>query len=380
MAISPNRKTPPLSAKTLGAPPKSASEQWGGIIHGFGRSIKSREVIFFTSQLSLMLEIGTPLKNALSALRDHIKNPAFKEVIQDMLRDIEEGRQLSDAMKRHPRLFNNVFISMIRAGETGGFLKEIIDRIVEMQERRQALIAQVRSAMTYPVVLCIMGILVVVFILVGILPKFTVFFEGKESILPFTTRFLMTMSASLRGYWWAYLIGIAGLAVGLKFWKDTEQGQALIDRFYVSAPIVARLFNKIYTCQLLRTLGHLMESQVPLLEALEVTRATIKNRYFTNFIDRIMDHVQQGGKLSQPFAAYPYIMDTVKQMVATGEEAGNLPPVMLRLAKFYDTEVNQELKTLSSIIEPLGLIVMGAVVGLIVSSVILPLFKLSRVM
>ncbi|MBA7707969.1 putative type II secretion system protein F [subsurface metagenome] len=249
-----------------------------------------------------------------------------------------------------------------------------------MQEKRQALIAQVRSAMTYPAVLCIMGILVVVFVLVGILPKFTVFFEGKESILPFTTRFLMTMSASLRGYWWAYLIGIAGLAVGLKLWKDTEQGQALIDRFYVSAPIAARLFNKIYTCQLLRTLGHLMESQVPLLEALEVTRATIKNRYFTNFIDRIMDHVQQGGKLSEPFAAYPYIMDTVKQMVATGEEAGNLPPVMLRLAKFYDTEVDQELKTLSSIIEPLGLIVMGAVVGLIVSSVILPLFKLSRVM
>jgi type II secretory pathway component PulF len=380
MAISPNRKTPALSAKTLGAPPKSASEQWGGIIRGFGRSIKSREVIFFTSQLSLMLEIGTSMNNALSALRDQTKNPAFKEVIQAMVRDIEEGRQLSDAMKRHPRLFNNVFVSMIRAGETGGFLKEIIDRIVEMQEKRQALIAQVRSALTYPVVLCIMGILVVVFILVGILPKFTAFFEGKESILPFTTRFLMAMSASLRGYWWAYLIGGTGLAVGLKFWKDTEQGQALIDRFCVSAPIVARLFNKIYTCQLLRTLGHLMESQVPLLEALEVTRATIKNRYFTNFIDRIMDHVQQGGKLSEPFAAYPYIMDTVKQMVATGEEAGNLPPVMLRLAKFYDEEVDQELKTLSSIIEPLGLIVMGAVVGLIVSSVILPLFKLSRVM
>ena len=385
MAITLNKKVKTTRLPGKGYPAsssKSASviEQWSGMIRGFGRPIKPREVIFFCSQLSLMLEIGTSLNNALSALRDQIKNPAFKEVIQAMLRDIEEGRQLSDAMKRHPRLFNNVFVSMIRAGETGGFLKEIIDRIVEMQERRQALIAQVRSALTYPVVLCIIGILVVVFILVGILPKFTAFFEGKESILPFTTRFLMAMSASLKGYWWAYLMGGTGLAVGVKVWKDTEQGQALVDRFCVSTPIVGRLFNTIYTCQLLRTLGHLMESQVPLLEALEVTRATIKNRHFTSFVDRIMAHVEQGGKFSQPFAANPFIMDTVKQMVATGDEAGNLPRVMLRLAKFYDTEVDQKLKSLSSIIEPLGLIVMGAVVGLIVSSVILPMFKLASVM
>jgi type II secretory pathway component PulF len=188
----------------------------------------------------------------------------------------------------------------------------------------------------------------------------------------------MTMSASVRGYWWAYLIGGTGLAVFLKFWKDSEQGQALLDRFCVSAPIVAGLFNKMYTCQLLRTLGHLLESQVPLLEALEVTRATVKNRYFKDLIDRTIANVEQGGKFSQTFAVYPYIMDTVKQMVATGEEAGNLSPVMLRLAKFYDTEVDHQLKSLSSIIEPLGLIVMGAVVALIVSSVILPLFRIGQ--
>ncbi len=393
MAVSLNKKKAPrLPAKArrggvyprppMPSSPKAGSviEQWSGMIHSLGRPIKPREVIVFTSQLSLMLEIGTSLNDALSALRDQIKNPAFKEVIQGMLRDIKEGRQLSDAMKRHPRVFDNVFVSMIRAGETGGFLKEIIDRIVEMQEKRQALIAQVRSALTYPVVLCIIGTLVVIFVLVGILPRFTVFFEGKEDILPFTTRFLMAMSASLRGYWWAYLIGGTGLAVGVKLCKESEQGQALIDRFCVRAPIVGRLFNKIYTCQLLRILGHLMESQVVLLEALEVTRATIKNRYFTEFIDGTIAHVKQGGRFSQPFAGYPYIMESVKQMVATGDEAGNLPSVMLRLAEFYDTEIDQELKTLSSMIEPAGLIVMGGVVGLIVSSVILPMFKIARAM
>ena len=380
MAISVSQKTSRVSAKASEAVQKPASGQRGITIPGLGGSIKSREVTFFTSQISLMLEIGTSLNNALAALRDQTKNPAFKKVVQAMLNDIEEGRQLSDAMMRHPRIFNNVFTSMIKAGETGGFLKEILDRIVEMQEKRQALITQVRSAMTYPVVLCVVGILVVVFVLVGILPRFTSFFAGKEDILPATTRLLMAMSASLRGYWWAYLLGCAGLMIGFKIWKETEQGRTLIDFFCLKAPVLSRLFNKIYTCQMLRTLGHLMESKVNLLEALAVTRAAIGNRYFRRFVDEITQHVEQGGKFSQPFATYPYTMDTVKQMVATADETGNLPPVMLRLAEFYDTEVEQELKTLSSIIEPIGLIVMGAVVGLIVSSVILPMFKLATVM
>jgi type IV pilus assembly protein PilC len=343
-----------------------------------GRRIKAKEIIFFTSQLSLMLEVGTPLKSSLIAIENQTENSAFKEVIQAMGRDIEEGLQLSDAMRRHPQVFNNVFTSMIKAGETGGFLQKILDRLAEMQEKRQALIAQLRSTLTYPAILCLVGLLVVVFVLVGVLPKFTTFFAGKESILPVTTRFLMAMSHSLQGYWWIYLISFVGLILALKLWKESEPGQALIDRFCVSAPMVARLYNKIYTCQLLRTLGHLMSSQVPLLEALEVTRATIKNRHFSRFITQIMEHVEKGGRFAQPFTTYPYILDSVKQMVATGEEVGNLPTVMLRLAGFYDTEVDRELKNIASLIEPIALMLLGGVVGVIVASVILPLFRLAH--
>jgi type II secretory pathway component PulF len=267
---------------------------------------------------------------------------------------------------------------MIKAGESGGFLQGIVDRIVEMQEKRQALITQVRAALAYPVVLCVLGIVVVVFVLVGVLPKFTQFFEGKEHLLPFTTRFLMILSASLQGYWWAYVLGATGLVLGIKWWKDSPPGRALIDLFCVSGPVLSGLCNKIYTCQMLRTLGHLMESQVPLLEALDVTRGTIKNRHFSRFVTDIMSHVEQGGKFAQPFSSNPHITETVKAMMATGEEAGRLPPVMLRLADFFDSEVDQEIKTLSSMIEPLALIMMGGVVGLLVSSVILPMFKLAR--
>lgn len=370
--------SPQRAAKRLGAVGSRIPKLRLDMLTFSGRRIKAKEIIFFTSQLSLMLEVGTPLTSSLTAIENQTKNPAFKEVIQAMGRDIEEGLQLSDAMRRHPQVFNSVFISMIKAGETGGFLQKILDRLAEMQEKRQALIAQLRSTLTYPAILCLVGLLVVIFVLVGVLPKFTSFFAGKESILPVTTRFLMVMSNSLQGYWWVYLISIAGVIVALKLWKESESGQALIDRFCVSAPMVARLYNKIYTCQLLRTLGHLMSSQVPLLEALEVTRATIRNRHFSRFITQIMDHVEKGGRFAQPFTTYPYILDSVKQMVATGEEVGNLPTVMLRLAGFYDTEVDRELKNIASLIEPIALMLLGGVVGVIVASVILPLFRLAH--
>jgi type IV pilus assembly protein PilC len=366
------------AAKRLGAEGSRIPKLRLDMLRLSARKIKAKEIIFFTSQLSLMLEVGTPLTSSLTAIENQTKNPAFKEVIHAMGKDIEEGLQLSDAMRRHPQVFNHVFISMIKAGETGGFLQGILDRLAEMQEKRQALIAQLRSTLTYPAILCLVGLLVVVFVLVGVLPKFTTFFAGKESILPITTRFLMAMSKSLRGYWWLYLISFVGLIVALKLWKESEPGQALIDRFCVSAPMVARLYNKIYTCQLLRTLGHLMSSQVPLLEALEVTRATIRNRYFSRFITQIINHVEKGGRFAQPFTTYPYILDSVKQMVATGEEVGNLPTVMLRLAGFYDTEVDRELKNIASLIEPIALMLLGGVVGVIVASVILPLFRLAH--
>jgi type II secretory pathway component PulF len=349
-----------------------------GILRGFGKPVKSREVMFFTSQLSLMLEIQTPLVVALKAVGDEIQNPAFKEVVTALYRDVEEGRQLSEALSRHPQVFDNKFVSMVKAGETGGFLEKILDRIVEMQERRQALIIQLRSALTYPAVLCVFGVMVIVFIMIFVLPKFTAFFKGKESILPWTTRFLMIASASLQHYWWVYVLGITGLVLGLRFLLKSQQGQTLRDQFFIKAPIISGLSNKIYTCEMIRTLGYLMESQVPLLEAIKVTTPTIWNQYYRRFLDEIRNTVDQGGRFAQPFATNPHIPQTVKQMVTIGEEVGKLPMVMLRLARFYDTEIEQELKKFAAKLEPAALVIMGGVVGLIVSAVVLPMFKLSQ--
>ena len=344
------------------------------------RPVKSSELLFFTSQLSLMIEIDTPLNLALKSLSNQTQNEYFKKVLINLLKEIEEGRQLSEAMNRHPEVFSPVYISMVKSGESGGFLKEILDRIVEMQEKRQALITALRSALTYPAVLCVVSVIVIIFILTSVLPKFTSFFKGKEDILPATTRILMSLSDILKNYWPGLFLLCLALFTGAVIFKESRAGKRFTDWTVINVPVLSKLANKILTCGMLRTLGNLMESHVPLLEALEVTRGTISNLYFRNLIDSIASHVREGGKFSQPFSSYPYALDSVKQMVSTGEETGNLPKVMLRLSQFYDEEVDRELKLFSALIEPVALIVMGVVIGLIVSSVILPLFRLAHVM
>lgn len=378
MAITINLKDTQGASKLLPEQPLLQSAAWRNKIRHLGSSVKAGELIFFTSHLSLMLEINTPLDQTLKAIESQTKNTAFKEVIHSMVRDIEKGEQLSDAMKRHPRVFNNMFVSMVKAGENGGFLSVVLKKIVEMQEKRQALINQIRAALTYPAFLCVLGVAVIIFVMVKVLPKFTVLFAGKEHILPITTRLLMKGSAFLQSSWWLCMLSFIGLAIGLNFFRKSRQGQILIDRFLVSGPMVSRLTNKIYTTELLRILGNLIESKVPLLDALDVTRGAIRNLFFRNFVDKITRHVEQGGKFSHQFATYPYILDSVKQMVATGEEVGNLSKTMLRLTSFYDVEVEHDLKKLSTMIEPVALLIMGTVVGIIVSSIILPMFKLAN--
>jgi type II secretory pathway component PulF len=225
--------------------------------------------------------------------------------------------------------------------------------------------------------LSVMSGAVVIFVLVGILPKFAVLFSGKESLLPWTTKFLMAASNSLKGYWYGYLAAAAGFCGGLYYFFRSPAGQSIIDRVLVSTPIIGKLTNKIYTCQLLRTIGHLLESSVTIVNALVVTAATFRNRYYVEFSEQLRQHVEEGGRFSDLFADNPHIMESVKQMIHTGEEVGDLPRVMLRLAKFYDAEVDRELKTIGSLIEPLALVLLGVVVAIIVSSVILPVFRIA---
>jgi type IV pilus assembly protein PilC len=345
-----------------------------------GRRVAGRDLIYFTSQLSLMLEVGTSLTDAVAALELQTANPALLSVLREIRRDTESGQSFSIALSRHPEVFDGIFVSMVRAGETGGYLRDALERIVEMREKREALRTQILAALTYPLILAVVAGLVVVFVLTGVLPKFVPLFAGKEAFLPFSTRALLALSDSLVAFWWAWILVVGAACAGVVVFVRSAGGRWLRDRLALSLPVVGTLTNKILTGQLLRTLGHLLESHVTLDDALKVTRMTLPNRFYRQLVDRVEASVESGGRLSQAFQSFTHMPATVRQMIATGEEAGNVYPVMLRLARHYDVEIEEQLRRVASLIEPAALIILGGVVGLVVSSVILPLFKIARAM
>lgn len=248
MAITLNKKLQRTTVKIAETGQESSFKSVTSLTGLFTKPVKTKEIIFFYSQMSLMLEIGTSLTEALKAAANQTQNMVFKEILQKIIVDIEEGRQLSEAMKRHPKVFPGIIVSMIKAGETGGFLKKTLDRIVEIQEKRQAFIAQLRSTLTYPIIICTVGFGVVIFVLTGILPKFTSLFEGKEALLPATTRIMLALSDSLRGYWWVYILSVLGLVILFIFLKNSHQGRALTEKFLISTPLISKVTNKYTPC------------------------------------------------------------------------------------------------------------------------------------
>ena len=224
-------------------PAKAAQTSGGKISFSFTRSVKQKELFFFLTQLSLMLDVGISLSKAIESILSQIKNLYFKEILEAMVKDIEEGHQLSAAMSRHPLVFKNVYVKMVRSGETGGFLPKVIDSIIELLEKKQSIRNKFRSALTYPLILCLLAFIVTIFVLVGILPKFMVFFEGKYHILPLTTRAMMGLSIFLRSYWWVCIIGFAGLAAGIKIYLSSQAFHRHIDWLTINFRLFSKMAN-----------------------------------------------------------------------------------------------------------------------------------------
>jgi type II secretory pathway component PulF len=344
------------------------------------RSVKQKELFFFLTQISLMLDVGISLSRAIETIMGQSNNEYFKEIMGTMVKDIEEGHQLSSAMRRHPSVFKSVYVNMIRSGESGGFLPKVIDSIIEMLEKQQAIRSRLRGAMAYPVVLCVLAFVVTLFVLIGILPKFMVFFEGKYDILPPTTRIMMGLSVFLRSYWWACIIGSIGLVAGIKVYLSSKIFHRHKDWLAIHVKLFSKLTNTIYTGFFLRTLGTMLENGVPLAEAISIAGNTIENSYYKAYVENIRSIIEEGGHFSTGFALNKNIHESVKQMIAVGEDVGKLPAVMLKLSLLYESETEESLNQIASMIEPVALIFMGIVVFIIVSSIILPMFRLAGAM
>lgn len=340
--------------------------------------VPSGEIIFFADQLSLMLSTGTPLNKSINIISTQIRNSELRIILQGIVRDIEDGRLLSEAMNRHPEVFSSVYISMIKAGESGGFLKEMLGQIVSLETKNQEFLSTVRAAMYYPVFLSVFAVSVVLFIVVFVFPKFGSMFEEIYDSLPLTTKVLMASSKFLVSYWYFIIIFIAlSWYAAVKFISG-EKGGMYLDTVRLRMPVIREFFIKLYVSRLMRTLGALVNGNVPLLDSLCISSGVVGNRVFAELIGKISKSVEDGKTISQPVSESPYFPETVKQMISTGEDTGTLDKVMPRLADYYDKDIERTLKRITTIMEPVLLVVMGGVIGVIVISLILPIFRLTR--
>ena len=343
------------------------------------KKISAKDRIFFFQQILLLLQTGTQLKDGLSALEKQTDKVGIRNLLSGLVELIEQGKSFSYALSQYPDVFNTTHINLISAGEEGGFVDKVLQQIIDMEERRSKLKETLLSAVSYPLFLAIFSFGVVVFILMVVFPKFSVLFTKIHDHLPVTTKILMSISELLINHWMIVIVLLAGLAGVLYKWLKSEYGQRKFDEYKLSFPILKSIFIQIYMVQSLRVMYLSLSNGVSIVDTLHSCKNTVRNKMYQEFISKIESLVLEGGTISSGFSKAEFVPPLVKQMISTGEEAGRLPIVMGKIADHYEEELLKKLKALSKLAEPIMLVIMGAVVGIIVSSLILPIFMLSRV-
>jgi type II secretory pathway component PulF len=356
-----------------------ASKPRGAFALPFGeRPLKAMDRIAFTEQLALLLETGTSLHLSLEALRRQADKSRMRDLIKELGDEIAAGKSFATALSRHPELFSATYINLIAAGEQGGFLPEALKQLQGLDERQERLQSTLVSTLSYPVFLLVFSAAVVVLVLVVVFPKFAEMFNTIRDQLPFTTLLLMAASDLLRQYWIGVIAATAGLAAALVSWSRSAPGRAVWDRAKLYAPGLRTLFVQLYVISTFRVMSLSLANGVSVIDAFDACREVVNNCVFRRFLERTKEHVLEGGGITKAFAETDFIPASVRQMISTAESTGKLAPVMAKLADFYERDLERKITLFAKIIEPLMLLVMGLIVGLIVSSLILPIFKLSR--
>ncbi len=343
----------------------------------FGIGLK--DLAIFSRQFSTMVNSGLSLVRTMSILEQQTTNKRLREIIAAVRTDVEAGRPLSDAMARHPKAFSSLYVNMVKAGETGGVLDEVLDRVAAYLEKEQALRSKIRSAMVYPTLLTVAALGGLFFMTIVILPQFESLFKelGAGGQLPLPTRVAMAVSAFIRGYWYIGLAIVIGLVFLLRRYLQTPGGRARYDRFKLKMPVLGELNRKIVVARFTRTLGTLISSGVPIMQALEVVSGAVDNKVVSQAVEEVRTSIREGESIALPLQASGIFPPMVVQMTAVGEETGQLDGMLTKVADFYDAEVETTLAHLTSLLEPILIIFMGVVVGAMVISLYLPIFALA---
>ncbi len=353
----------------------------GGLALGgfFERGVSSQEVSIFARQFATMIGSGVPLVRCLTILQSQAENPTFKKVINQIRTDVEGGATFSKALEKHPKVFNNLFCSLVKAGEIGGILDTILERLAEYLESSESLKAKIKGAMTYPIVVFAIAGLVVVALVMFVLPQFKEIFNGMNIELPMATQILLGLSDFMTGWWFIVIPALVIIPMIIYKFFQTKTGSRIWDTNILRVPNLGMMMRKVAVAKFTRTLGTLISSGVPILQALEVTSQTAGNCVIAEAVDKTRISIREGESIAEPLKSSGVFPPMVVQMIAVGEETGELDKMLTKIADFYDTEVDTAVKGLTSIIEPLVIVFLGIVIGGIVMAVFMPMLKLVNI-
>lgn len=345
------------------------------------RRIKAKHITVFSRQFATMINSGLALLKALYILENQTQNVRLRAVIGAVRSDVESGTSLSDALEKHPNVFSRLYVSMVRAGEAGGILDETLTRVASQLEAEDSLKRQVRSAMVYPLLIAAFAVLVLTAMIMFIIPIFSKMYADLGSKLPLLTRIMVAISDTMRSLWGFLIIALfAGAIYGLIRLKRTDKGTAAWDRTKLQIPMgIGEIIRKLAMARFSRTLATLVSSGVPILQAIEITGETAGNTVVSNAMAGVKQSVKEGRPMSEPLSQVSVFPPMVTQMIAVGEETGAVDTMLLKIAEFYEDEVKASVKALTSILEPIMMIGVGGLVGVIVIALYLPIFHIMQV-
>ena len=339
--------------------------------------ITGKDVVIFTRQLSTMIDAGLPLVQSLEILGEQMENPAFKKVLRTIRTDVETGTTFADAMKKHPVAFDTLYCNMVEAGEIGGILDTILNRLAAFMEKNMALKKKVKGAMTYPIICICISFVVMAVMLVFVVPVFEKMFKDFGGALPGPTQFVVDMSAFAQ-HNFHYIIGaIFGAVFAVKKVYKTEKGRIQLDKLMLNMPIVGTLLRRVAVAKFTRTLGTMLQSGVPILEALNVVARTAGNKVIEMAVFRVTDSISEGRAIAEPLEETGVFPGMVVQMINVGEATGALDIMLTKIADFYDEEVDQAVENLTAAIEPLMMVFLGGMIGGLVIAMYLPIFSMA---
>lgn len=346
---------------------------FGNILH----RIPTKEKVIFSRQLSTLINAGVPIVQSLQNVSEQTANKTLKVVIMEVVSDVEAGMSLADALAKHPRVFDNVYVSLVAAGETSGTLDKSLERLATQQEKDADIIAKVRGAMIYPLIVIVVMIGVVIFMLTTVLPQVQDLYNGLPGVsLPFITRVLLAVSHAITHFWWL-IIFILGLLVFMTTrWARTGPGREVIDNLKLHAWPFGPLFTKLYMARFSRTGATLIGSGVALLQMLGITAQAVNNVHVAKSIDKAAEKVKGGSSLSEGLTGDPNFPDLVPNMIHIGESSGTLEAMLSKSADYYEKEVDEQIKNISTLVEPVLMVVIGVLAFIIVAAVLLPIYSL----